>query len=631
MVILQFNKLIRNKWIWGAFAVVVCLAFCFDDFFRGSRSDEGAGKEDAYGTLDGAPVDGALYRRCLDDVNFWLARDRREAAGEINKLAWKLYAAQVVARENGLAVSDESVSDFAKAYLRSLGMREAVTKESYERVVTTYFKMSLGQFEGICRRAVVAQMVGLEEYPTFGQRLDDESEGLYNQRRMMRLFALDAGRSVADATVWAAPMEVRQAVYDMTDKFEIRIAEFEQTPDEAAAVKPTDELLKAWYDEKRDTIQLPDLYQVRYVALDGEVGRQVARAQVTDEEIADYYRDNSDAYTEERVYPTNTADFASVTNKPDATVAFNEKGEAVVTTVKPLETVRGEIQSVLSLRKGLLAASDWAVSNLFEEVAEGEDVAKRFDRIVRDGAAEAAKPAVSGWFAKEGPHVEGFMVQWKSVVPGATDFLSDVDGLDFIDDDPLCRFAVVNATNTVYALELRDKKPAHLPTFDEAKGKIAARALEYGRAKAFREKVEAVIAQGKDAVLATKNVSTNMVFSGESRGDVPQAAVAAACKLAQGGVSEMIPEGKNKATVVVCLRRESGVEALDLRDRAAARLEGYALMRRRLSGRGWGECYLERAHAVPGQYNEFTVRGAAEEEASGESAVEESAGEEAAK
>ena len=40
MVILQFNKLIRNKWVWGAFAVVVSAAFCFDDLFTSRSSDD---------------------------------------------------------------------------------------------------------------------------------------------------------------------------------------------------------------------------------------------------------------------------------------------------------------------------------------------------------------------------------------------------------------------------------------------------------------------------------------------------------------------------------------------------------------------------------------------------------------
>ena len=40
MVILQFNKLIRNKWVWGAFAIVVSAAFCFDDLFRTREKEE---------------------------------------------------------------------------------------------------------------------------------------------------------------------------------------------------------------------------------------------------------------------------------------------------------------------------------------------------------------------------------------------------------------------------------------------------------------------------------------------------------------------------------------------------------------------------------------------------------------
>ena len=43
MVIHQFNKLIRNKWLWGAFAVIVGGAFAFDflvdDLLRDGRGD----------------------------------------------------------------------------------------------------------------------------------------------------------------------------------------------------------------------------------------------------------------------------------------------------------------------------------------------------------------------------------------------------------------------------------------------------------------------------------------------------------------------------------------------------------------------------------------------------------------
>ena len=57
MVILQFNKLIRNKWLWGVFAIIVGGAFAFDflvdDLLRdGKRESNGSG----VGTLGGKQV-----------------------------------------------------------------------------------------------------------------------------------------------------------------------------------------------------------------------------------------------------------------------------------------------------------------------------------------------------------------------------------------------------------------------------------------------------------------------------------------------------------------------------------------------------------------------------------------------
>ena len=125
MVILQFNKLIRNKWIWGAFAVVVCLAFCFDDFFRGSRDGEENTETKAWGTLGGEPVDGKLYAQCREDIEFWLRYDRREAETDVNLQAWKLYAAQKVAdngkrREVHLRQGDRELRQGGNRFLQRL-------------------------------------------------------------------------------------------------------------------------------------------------------------------------------------------------------------------------------------------------------------------------------------------------------------------------------------------------------------------------------------------------------------------------------------------------------------------------------------------------------------------------------
>ena len=39
MVIHQFNRLIKNKWVWGAFAVVICAFFVGIDVIPGFLQD----------------------------------------------------------------------------------------------------------------------------------------------------------------------------------------------------------------------------------------------------------------------------------------------------------------------------------------------------------------------------------------------------------------------------------------------------------------------------------------------------------------------------------------------------------------------------------------------------------------
>ena len=71
MVIQKFNKLIRNKWLWGVFAVIVGGAFAFDflvdDLLRDGEPQRGQ-RADA-GLLAGKPVDANEYLSLAEDAN----------------------------------------------------------------------------------------------------------------------------------------------------------------------------------------------------------------------------------------------------------------------------------------------------------------------------------------------------------------------------------------------------------------------------------------------------------------------------------------------------------------------------------------------------------------------------------
>ena len=60
MVIQKFNKLIRNKWLWGAFAVAISAFFAFDFLIADLGAERPSEASGGAGTLAGEPVDARL-------------------------------------------------------------------------------------------------------------------------------------------------------------------------------------------------------------------------------------------------------------------------------------------------------------------------------------------------------------------------------------------------------------------------------------------------------------------------------------------------------------------------------------------------------------------------------------------
>ena len=61
MFIIKFNNMVKNKWIWGAFAVLVAVAFAGSDILSGGYGSE-KGRDGSPGLLAGKPLDPVLYQ-----------------------------------------------------------------------------------------------------------------------------------------------------------------------------------------------------------------------------------------------------------------------------------------------------------------------------------------------------------------------------------------------------------------------------------------------------------------------------------------------------------------------------------------------------------------------------------------
>ncbi len=544
MVILQFNKLIRNKWVWGAFAVVISAAFCFDDLF--TRRDSEARSVGDAGTLAGEPVDSARFAEIQQDMR-GLGRnsDWARKQSEVNRQAWETYAALEVAADNGIVAPDSEVMATIRRD-RSFVRDGAFSFRLYQLILQDN-GIKPERFEEFLKRRLTVQRLGTE---------------------------------VLGSATWVSPMELDRAVADFTDTFTVKVANFSQSKEDADLVTIDDAAIAKWYGENAKSLELPERVKLRMVKFDATKPEVLAKMTVTEDEMRDMYDATIDKYT------------STDTNG--------------VETVQAFEEVKDGIEQ--ELRK--IAAVEHYTTDMNRRIYQP---GATLDTIA---AEEGATVETSDWFSVGGGYQEGFMKYASQIAPGANGFNEAVAELD--PSSPDLRYGVVASDRAVWVIEKAEESPAHTPALEEAKEAIRPRVLRAAKADAFKAQVEAVAAQGVEAVLASGNVSTNLTFAicDLKSGDIPdmQAVAAATRKLAKGEVSEFTSTGAGRAILVVCEAREPGDAAKATLLSARLRDEVAATAAAQLP-EAWSKWNLSRMGFTPGEFNGVDEEPAEEAEA----------------
>lgn len=537
MVIHQFNKLIRNKWVWGVFAVLVSLAFVAPDEWFRSR-DDGRASADSRNKLD-VEMDAPLYERCRALVDDFLPKFpgsplSRVFAVHSDRDVWKAYAAATTFRKAGISVPD----DVLASRIRAIFSTEdgGFDENEYATRVGSYFGVDPKTFEA-------------------------------HLRLMMEI---ETGLStVAGTTTWVAPIEIDQVSRDFTDRYTVRVASF--TPDKAVTdLKLDDDGLKAWFGKNASRLALPDRYRLRFVKFDAAASNVLARVTLSEDDVKARY----DANAEKGLYDV-----------PPATT--ND-----VKTVKPLEDVRAGIEVALRAEAALeLVKADVDALTSDDVYWNDEAAAKELLPKVAESSGNALSE--SGWIALASTPLRGLSKSPEAEFPGVKRGRPDVI-------DGVCKgdrpFGVVASDKAVWLIDLAEKSAAHEPTFEEAKDHIGDMALRDAKADAFKAQVEAVAKAGAEEVLKSANVTTNLTFApcdfahGEPMGWVnyygewdfkdagfqnAEKVVFESRKLAKGEVSDFIPVGISRGLLVVCGDRKAGdVADLVRGERFARRLAG---------------------------------------------------------
>lgn len=541
MVILQFNKLIRNKWVWGVFALIISAAFCFEDLF--SVRDDAQTDNRGAGTLSGEEVDAKVFLDIAEEARgFGQRRDWKRNQGEVNLEAWQTYAALKVAEKEGICATDAEVQAQIRND-RTFHVNGAFNFMAYQMILREN-GLTPERFEQFLKRSATLSRIG---------------------------------NAVLGSAAWASPMEVDRAVADMTDVFTVKVARFTQSKKDADAVKLDDAGLRKWYDDNTNSLALPERCRIRYVKYNANDKAILAKMTVTDDELRDYYDSTSEKYT---VTDTNG-----------------------VESVKKFEEVKTQVE--MEVRK--IAALTYFETNLNAR-AYSVKAAKGSSRLDEIAKEDGLKVEESDWFALDGSWHEGFVSRTAHILPGAKDFLSAVSELDSETED--LRYSIISSEDAVWLVEKSAVSKAHTPSFADAKNAIRPRALRAAKAKAFKDKVDALIGKGAKAVLAGGNVSTNITFTVAdlSNAEFPdQMAIArAAMKLKKGEVSEFTLTIPGNALVVVCEDRKEGdaAKAMVLRSQVE---NDVSMLQRRQIPEAWQKWNLERMGYQTGEVSSTEI------------------------
>ena len=542
MVILQFNRLIRNKWIWGVFAIAISAFFAFDFLIADLRGgDERNGSGDA-GTLGDRELAMSEFRTLADDARgFGRQRDRNLSNTEVNRIAWETAAALDVAKSLRLTATDDEV-------------RQAILRE-FRDPQSGAFNMSV--YERVLRE----------------NGLTPELFEAYMKRRitLMKVHGVVVG-----SARWVAPSELDSALNDVTDKFTVKVAYF--TNKNASKVKIDDKGVEEYYKENTNSIALPETMTVRYVKYQADAPERLAQFKPTDDELHDHY---------------------------DATSSRFETSTTNGVVTKKFEEVKGILEKELQLIASLEAYRTNLLFRAYPPDAQADEKGSRLDKIAAEDKAKvltsprfsATGAFVSGFMQRPetfAPGCPGFTAAAAELDAESADLrYGVVAGTNAVyllervaSKDDAAHVPSFDAAKDI--IRPRALAAARAKAFkEEVEKKRALAAAELAKGKPFDAKL-----------IAADNVTTSITFTVMSAGTGAfpdsRSIAPAAMKLAKGNLSEfMTTSNPNRGLVIYVENRVPGDAASaqmmrgQLRDQLAG-VESGAMVE------NWNKWNLER-------------------------------------
>ena len=270
MLIMKFNKMIRNKFVWWIIAGIVIITFVGWFSPRGGceTSQKPVGSA---GTLDGNPVNDNELRQarfnnymglCLSVGRIVTITPRLDR--ELREQSWRRIAALRAARELNITASPDEVL--------SLLMRDPQFQEG-----GTFSKARYDQF---CHSVLGTLNASRSQF----------------EHQLAENIILQKLHGLTSAAVWMSPDELKTLAARYADSFRLDYVTLATNSIPAASVTVSDADLRSFYDQHTNTFMVPPKVSVRFVSL--PVSSYLAKAveKVDTNAIEDYYAAHSDEY-----------------------------------------------------------------------------------------------------------------------------------------------------------------------------------------------------------------------------------------------------------------------------------------------------------------------------------------------
>ena len=267
MFIYHFHRIIRHRFVWGIFAVLVSFLFLFTGYSYMSGKDVSA-----VAHIGGQPVSDETFATFEREIR-GIGRNRKDTTPfpEIATQVWRQVAAIQVADELKLGVSREELKAIVQ---ESIGATAGYDSAIHANYLAELKRLGLqpAQYEQYLSHALILRKLG----------------------------------AVLDAAAWVTPVEVEDELAGLTDELTVRTL---TVSNRFANVSATKAQIQAFFDAHTNEFRLPKRVAVRYVAV--PVSNYLARVSVSAEQIQEYYDDHGDQLTRSNSTETLTRDEAA--------------------------------------------------------------------------------------------------------------------------------------------------------------------------------------------------------------------------------------------------------------------------------------------------------------------------------